>query len=116
MDPMAKLNFDGAVAGVGAKYAWAGNAKVGAGRMEITESRPAELIRITLVFSKPMAATNLTEFTFQPEGYQTVVTWRMTGKNNFIGKAMHLLIDCDKMIGGQFEQGLTNMNEVVGKQ
>jgi uncharacterized protein YndB with AHSA1/START domain len=116
MDPMAKNSFDGAAAGVGAKFAWAGNAKVGQGRMEVTESRPGELIRITLVFSKPMAATNLTIFTFEPEDYQTAVTWQMSGKNNFIGKAMHLLINCDKMIGGQFEQGLANMNEVVAKK
>lgn len=116
MDPTAKLTFDGAAAGLGAQYAWAGNAKVGAGSMEITESHPSERIRITLSFTKPMAATNLTEFTFKPYGNQTSVIWTMSGKNNFIGKAMHLLIDCDKMIGGNFEQGLANMNEVVGKK
>jgi len=116
MDPTAKLTFNGAAAGAGAQYAWVGNAKVGAGRMEITESRAAERIRITLEFSKPMAATNLTEFTFKPAGNQTAVTWTMSGKNNFIGKAMHLLINCDKMIGGNFEEGLANMNAVVGKK
>jgi hypothetical protein len=34
----------------------------------------------------------------------------MSGKNNFMGKAIGLLMNCDRMIGGQFEQGLANLN------
>ena len=60
-----------------------------------------------------MKATNIAEFTFQPEGNQTVVTWTMTGKNNFIGKAFSLVVNCDKMVGGQFEKGLATMKSVV---
>jgi uncharacterized protein YndB with AHSA1/START domain len=116
MDPTAKNTFDGAAAGLGAKFAWAGNAKVGEGHMEIMESRPAELVRIKLVFIKPMANTNLTEFTFKPAGSQTAVNWSMAGKNNFICKAIHLFVNFDKIVGGQFEQGLANMNEAVGKK
>ena len=37
----------------------------------------------------------------------------MFGKNNFMGKAMGLIMDCDKMLGGQFEQGLANMKSVA---
>jgi hypothetical protein len=36
----------------------------------------------------------------------------MSGKNNFMGKAMHLFINCDKMVGGQFEKGLADLNSV----
>ena len=57
--------------------------------------------------------TNSTEFTFKPEGNQTVVSWSMFGKNNFMGKAMGLIMDCDKMLGGQFEQGLANMKSAA---
>jgi uncharacterized protein YndB with AHSA1/START domain len=113
MDPTSKITYEGAAAGLGAKYAWAGNAKVGQGRMEITESRPNELIRMRLEFIKPMAATNTTDFTFEAVGGQTTITWSMAGKNNFVGKAMHLMVNFDKIVGGQFEQGLANMNEVI---
>ena len=41
------------------------------------------------------------------------IPWTMTGTNNFIAKAFGLVIDCDKMIGGQFEQGLANLKAVV---
>ena len=46
LDPSAKNSFEGAPAGTGASFAWAGNNKVGEGRMTIVESRPGELVRI----------------------------------------------------------------------
>ena len=113
LDPSAKNTFDGPPAGVGAGFAWAGNSEVGEGRMTITESRPNELIRMKLEFIKPFAATNTTEFTFQPGGNETAVTWSMSGHNNFMGKAMGLIINCDKMVGGQFEQGFANLKAIV---
>ena len=37
----------------------------------------------------------------------------MSGDNNFIGKLFSFVLNCDKMVGGQFEQGLDNMRAVV---
>lgn len=37
----------------------------------------------------------------------------MTGKNNFMAKAVHLVMNMDKMIGGQFEKGLAQMKSLV---
>ena len=113
LDPAAKSTFEGSAAGTGARFRWAGNNQVGEGRMTITESHPSDLIRIELEFLKPFKATNTAEFTFKPEGNQTVVSWSMFGKNNFMGKAMGLIMDCDKMLGGQFEQGLANMKSAA---
>ena len=113
LDPAAKATFEGPSAGTGAIFRWAGNDKIGEGSMTITESRPSDLIRITLEFLKPFAAINTAEFTFTPEGNQTVVTWSMAGKNNFIAKAVHLFMNIDKMVGGDFEKGLAQMKSVV---
>ncbi len=113
LDPNAKNTFEGPPSGVGASFAWSGNNEVGEGRMTTIESRPNELIRVKLEFTKPFTATNTTEFTFKPEGGQTAVTWTMSGHNNFVGKAMGLIINCDKMVGGQFEQGFENLKAVV---
>jgi len=60
-----------------------------------------------------MAGTSDAEFTFKPEGNQTIVTWTMTGKNNFIGKAMCLVMNMDRMVGGEFEKGLADMKRIV---
>ena len=113
IDPGMKQTYEGPPTGVGAVYTWAGNGEVGEGRMTLTESRPSELIRIRLEFLKPLAATSTAEFTFQPEGERTAVTWSMTGRNGFVAKAIHLVMNMDRMIGGQFEAGLARMKAVA---
>src|SRR3989441_12654487 len=77
LDPAMKHAYEGAPAGTGAIYTWAGNNEVGEGRMTLTESRPSDLVRIKLEFKKPFRATSLAEFTFKPEGNRTIVTWSM---------------------------------------
>lgn len=113
LDPNAKNSFEGPPAGVGAGFSWAGNNKVGEGRMTITESKPGELVRMRLAFLKPFAATNVAEFTLKPEGNQTAVTWSMSGTNGFVGKCVGLIMNCDKMVGGQFEKGFANLKAIV---
>ena len=113
MDPALKRAFEGPSAGTGAIYRWAGNNKVGEGGMTITESRPGELIQVRLEFLKPFKATNTAEFTFKPEGNQTVVTWSMFGKNNLITKAIQLFMNMDTMLGSQFEKGLADLKSVA---
>jgi uncharacterized protein YndB with AHSA1/START domain len=112
-DPAMKQTFDGAPAGVGAIYAWSGNHEVGEGRSTIIESRPGELVRIRLEFLRPFAATNLAEFTFTPEGDRTVVTWALIGRHNFTGKAVGLVMNMDRMVGADFENGLAQMKQVA---
>src|SRR5687767_14119596 len=113
IDPALKRTYEGAEAGAGAIYAWAGNSQVGEGRMTITDSRPYDLIRFKLEFLKPFKATNTAEFAFKPEGNLTAVTWSMSGRNNFMGKAFCVFVNMDKMIGRDFEKGLANMKGVV---
>jgi uncharacterized protein YndB with AHSA1/START domain len=113
LDPNAKNTFEGPQSGVGAVFGWAGNAQVGGGKMTITESQPPERIVMRLDFLKPFAATSTTEFTFKPEGDRTAMTWSMSGQNNFMGKCVSLLMNCDKMVGGKFEQGLANLRSIV---
>lgn len=113
MDPNAKNTYSGAESGQGAKFAWDGNDEVGAGQMEIVESKPAELVKLKLDFLRPMQNSCDTIFTFKPEDGGTLMTWTMEGPNSFLGKALHLVIDMDKMVGDQFEQGLTSIQQIV---
>ena len=113
LDPNMKTTHEGAPAGAGAIYSWAGNSDVGEGRMTLTESRPSELVRIKLEFKKPFEATNSTEFSFEPEADKTLVTWSMAGENNFMAKAFGLVMNMDKMVGGDFEKGLAQLKSVA---
>ncbi len=110
VDPDAKSTFSGPESGPGSSMHWSGNKKVGEGRMTITDTKPNEVIHIKLEFLRPMKVTNMAEFLFKADGPQTTVTWSMSGKNNFVGKAFHIIIDCDKMIGRDFEKGLANLD------
>lgn len=106
LDPNLTRRFSGAESGLGAVYAYQGNNKVGAGRMEITEARASERVGLRLDFFKPMKATNSGAFTFAPREDGTEVTWSMAGKQALTGKLFGLVMDMDKLVGTQFEQGL----------
>jgi hypothetical protein len=111
-DPAAKITFDGPAEGTGAAFSWAGNAEVGEGRMTIVESVPNDRVRFRLDFLKPFEGTNDVVFGFTPQDDQTRVTWTMTGENDFMGKAIGLLMNMDAMIGGDFEQGLADLKQL----
>jgi hypothetical protein len=113
IDPALKRTYEGPPAGTGTIYSWSGNNKVGEGRMTLTESHPGDRILIKLEFLRPFKATNITEFTFKPNGNQTTVTWNMSGRHNFISKAFCMFMNMDKKVGGDFEKGLGKMKSVA---
>jgi hypothetical protein len=113
LDPAAKATFGGPPAGPGAVFTWAGNDKIGEGRMTLTESHPTDLVKVKVEFVKPFEGTNTTEFTFKPQGDQTAVTWSMAGHNNFVAKALCLFMNMDRMIGRDMENGLAQLKSVA---
>ena len=113
LDPNLNRTFSGAESGVGARYAWSGNSKAGAGSMVITESVPATRIALDLHFLKPFETTNLTEFTFDPAPGGVKVTWAMSGNNTTAGKVIALVASMDKMVGASFAEGLANLKSVA---
>jgi hypothetical protein len=88
---------------------------VGAGSMTILDSKPNERVHIKLDFIRPFEGTNDVVFSLARKGDETELTWSMAGENNFIGKAISLVIDCEKMVGGDFEKGLANIKAIVEK-
>lgn len=117
LDPNAKYTYEGSPAGEGAIHGWAGNDKVGEGSMTILESKPHERIKIRLDFIKPFEDTSEVVFTFVPASEstpdKTKVTWDMSGKSNFIAKAMCLVMQMNKVMEATFDEGLANMKQVV---
>ena len=115
LDPNMKRSMSGPANGVGAAYVWNGNSKAGAGSMEITESVPPSKIGIKLDFSEPMEGHDHTEFTLQPNGNATTVTWAMSGPMNYPAKVMSTFFSMDKMVGNDFDKGLANLKAVSEK-
>ena len=115
LDPTMQRTFSGATAGPGAVYAWTGNDKVGAGRMEITAVTPPSRIEIKLDFLKPFESHNTTDFLLDTKGDTTTVTWNMHGPMPYISKLMTVFMSMDSMIGGDFEKGLAAMKATAEK-
>jgi hypothetical protein len=114
LDPNLQREYSGPQAGKDTHYKWVGNKQTGEGAMTIVESRPSELIRLRLEFIRPFAATNMVDFTFnQQVENQTLVTWTMEGRNNFMMKAFTLFMNMDKMVGKDFEKGLASLKSVA---
>ena len=109
MDPTMERTYSGPSSGLGAKYAWVGNKKVGQGNMQITHAEPDKSVLLDLHFLKPFQAENVTEFTLLPQGKLTTLRWEMRGERPFFIRVMRLFMDMDKMVGKDFENGLANL-------
>ncbi|MEU6832841.1 SRPBCC family protein [Nocardia beijingensis] len=112
LDPQLQRSYSGAESGVGARYAWSGNRKAGAGSMEIVGSAERE-IGVRLEFLKPMKATNMVTFLLDPVETGTEVTWRMTGRQTGLMSVIGKFIPMDKFVGRDFEKGLARMQQAV---
>jgi uncharacterized protein YndB with AHSA1/START domain len=113
LDPAMKTTYAGPVAAVGSSYSWSGNDKVGEGRMTIVEAKAGERLGLRLEFLKPFASTSSTVFSFTPKAGGTETDWTMDGHNDFLGKAFSVFMDMDKMIGNDFEKGLSQLKAVA---
>jgi uncharacterized protein YndB with AHSA1/START domain len=120
-DPNMKRTHSGAPAGKGAVYEWDGNRQVGAGRIAITDSVAPTRVSLALDMSRPFVAHNTVDFVLEPKGSGThvtgtQVTWAMQGRQLFMAKVMSLFINCDQMVGSQFEDGLAKLKTLVEAQ
>ena len=113
LDPTMKKTLSGPPAGAGAVSAWEGDNRVGAGRMEITESQAPAKVVLRLDFFRPMKAQHNAEFTLQPKTGGTEVTWAMYGRQPYIGKIFSIFCSMEKVCGPAFEQGLAALKSLA---
>lgn len=112
-EPDARGEYGGPAAGVGARYAWEGK-ELGQGSMEITGLQPGREVRMRLDFIKPFEAHNQALFQIHPQADGSVeLSWAMEGPSPYISKLMGLVFNMDRMIGGDFEQGLRNLQQIT---
>ena len=113
LDPSMKKTFEGPASGAGAGYGWVGNSKAGEGRMTILDSKPNELLTIKIEFLKPFAATNQITFKIHSAPNGSEVHWIMEGERGFAAKAFGLLVNMEKLVGKDFDEGLANLNKAA---
>ena len=113
LDPNLQRTYSGSVEGVGSVYEWSGNRKAGAGRMEITDATRPTRVVIDLQFLKPFKSHTTTVFTLEPQSGGSRVTWTMTGPRSVAVRLMSVFTSMDKLVGGDFEKGLSRLRTVA---
>lgn len=107
-----KAEYSGAASGPGQRFDFAGS-KSGTGHVEILESQAPTSVAMRLAMVKPIKVDNRIDFTIAPAASGTQVTWAMSGPQPLLGKVMMMFIDCDKMMGRDFDEGLSNMKRLA---
>jgi hypothetical protein len=112
LDPQMKVFFGGEEKGTGSVYKWEGNDKVGSGSSKITDSKKDEYVKFQLDFLKPFKASATSEFHFSKVENGTSVIWTLEAKKGFLQKLFGLFINCEEMVGSDFEKGLENLKKL----
>ncbi len=114
-DPTMTRTYSGAENGVGAISDWTSKGSAGRGRMTIVESTPPSAVAVQVDFVKPFPAHNRNQFTLEPAGGATKVTWSMRGTNLYMMKVMSVFVSMDRIAGKHFESGLANLKTAAEK-
>ncbi len=117
LDTTAKMEYFGTGIGKGAGYSWnSTNKNVGKGNLMVTDVKENEFITSDLTFDG--MGTSKVKYTFSKEGDGTKITWAMD--QDAAGTPITMRPMCkyfylfmDKMIGPDFEKGLSNMDSVL---
>ncbi|MGN6495122.1 MAG: SRPBCC family protein [Agriterribacter sp.] len=108
-DPSAQTSIEGQDGSVSAVYKWKGNKDVGAGTQTITSVEKPNRINTHLHFIEPMEGEADAFVTLASEGNATKATWGFDSRYNYPMNCILLFVDMDKMMGEQFNKGLTKL-------
>ena len=112
LDPDLQRTYSGPAQGLGATYAWSGNRKAGAGRMEITGVAP-DRIDVDLRFLKPFRSSSTVRFALTGAGDQTRVQWQLRSPRTVVSRVMGVVWNMDRAIGADLEKCLAQLKDLV---
>ena len=112
-DPGMKITYKGPPFGMGARWEWVSKSE-GSGSMEFTHVEPDKAVEYAL---------NLADFNMrtqgalrlEPEGQATRVTWSTGGDVGGNPLKHYLALMMDRMVGPDFEAGLSNLKSLAQK-
>ena len=117
-EPTMKQDFRGTDGEVGFVSHWVGTKEeVGEGEQEIKKLIPDERIETELRFKQPFESTMNSYLTLDKIGEnETRVKWGFTGSMPRPFNLFMLVMDMDKEVGTDFEQGLGSLKAIMEKQ
>ncbi len=106
LDPNMKTTYKGNPGEVGHLYTWSGNKDAGAGEMEIKAFNGDSLIqRVTF----EGMGDSRSYYIARDNGTSTQVSWGITFEMGFLFRPIALFMNMEKMVGAEFEKGLTTL-------
>jgi uncharacterized protein YndB with AHSA1/START domain len=112
-DPAMQITYFGAASGATAGWAWQSKTE-GDGKMTFTAAEPGKRLAYDLFFPD-FGTTSSGELVFAAQGAGTQVTWRMDGDMGANPLFHWMALFGDRMVGKDFEAGLTNLKAVAEK-
>ncbi len=112
-DPAMAIGYSGPASGAGAAWSWQSKSE-GNGKMTLTSVEPGRRVAFDLKIAD-FATTSHGELRFTPEGAGTRVTWTMDGDIGDNPIYHWFALFADRMLGPDFEGGLTNLKAVAEK-
>lgn len=111
MDPSMKVTYGDKKEGVGASYAWDGEA-AGKGELTIKTAEPGKSLTTFVDFGARGQSDGY--WRFEPSGEETRVTWGFSGTNKGIFGGWFSMM-MDDMVGAQFLEGLQGIKLLAEK-
>ncbi len=111
-DPAMKTSIEGTDGTIGAVFSWEGE-EVGSGRQTIRAIQPMDRVEHDLHFIKPFEAKAVSFVTLSDgEAGSTKVKWGYDTRYAYPMNAMMLIMNIDKMMGREFESGLSKLKKL----
>ncbi|OQW55038.1 MAG: hypothetical protein A4S09_17050 [Proteobacteria bacterium SG_bin7] len=111
-DPSVEIKYSGPDEGVGATSSWKGK-EMGVGTSEVVESVANQVVKTKLTYTEPFAMSQLAEVSLTPISGGTLVKWSVSGHSNYFFRLMGIFVNCDDMIGKEFEKGLNKLKTLT---
>lgn len=114
VDPQLQRQFSGQEYGIGAKYAWQGDRRAGAGDVEITECTE-HWITCDLHLDRPWRSHNRMRFVLLPgdDASSTELIWTLTQETSGFSSLSALVLDVVAVVGQQFTEALTRIQQLA---
>jgi hypothetical protein len=107
-----KITYTGTDGQVGSGYSWTGSEKTGAGSMKNLSVNGTEM-NFQVDFTQPDNRTAQGMLSAVDTGGITKATWTFAMHMPYPMNAMCIFMNMDRMLGGDFENGLANMKQYV---
>ncbi len=114
-DPKVQMTYSGPEEGVGSISSWESPGQMGTGKAEVVGVVANQSVKTKITYTKPMQMSQDSEFVLTPVGETTQMTWKVSGKQPFIGRLMCTLtfMNMDQYVGGMFEKGLNKLKTLA---